>query len=157
QQLFDAMAGLGPKPDEEFHQGDAPGKPTDFFTPIVPAERLNRVFKVLTEQERWSPARGVIDAMMRFYEDTDGNFVEQFQTTAFADRICELYLFATFPELGYVPNSSLAVPDFIFTGLPGAIGIEATSANPVEGGAAPPPKDQDALQRYLENFVPIKL
>jgi len=39
--------------------------------------------------------------MMRFYEDTDGNFVEQFQTTAFDACIWELYLFATFTELGY--------------------------------------------------------
>jgi hypothetical protein len=52
-------------------------------------------------EERYSPARELIEAMMCFYDDTDGNFVEQFQTTAFDARIWELYIFAAFTELGY--------------------------------------------------------
>ena len=69
-------------------------------------------------------------AMMRFYKDDDGNFVEQFQTTVFDARLWELYLFATFSALGYARFPDLAVPDFIFEGPLGSLGIEATTANP---------------------------
>jgi hypothetical protein len=36
--------------------------------------------------------------MMHWYEDPDGNFIEQFQTTGFDARLWELYLFAMFCE-----------------------------------------------------------
>lgn len=39
--------------------------------------------------------------MMNWYEDVDGNFVEQFQSSAFDARLWELYLYAMFVELGY--------------------------------------------------------
>jgi ribosomal protein L30/L7E len=151
--LFARMKEQYAKADKAFQQGDARGRPMDFFTPVVPAERLNPRFKILNAAPRYSPARGVMEAMMRFYKDLDGNFVEQFQTTAFDARLWELYLFATFAELGYARLPDLAVPDFIFSGLNGSIGIEATSANPPDK----PPKDRDQLIAYLENYVPIKL
>ncbi len=122
-----------------------PAPPMDFFAPIVPEERLNRTFKILSGAERYSPARELIKAMMRFYEDADGNFVEQFQTTAFDARIWELYLFAAFTELGYAPAPGLAVPDFLLSGLPGSLGIEATSVNPPDGGDIRPQPTRPAL------------
>jgi hypothetical protein len=63
-QLFERMKEHHAKPPEAYHQGDAEGPPTDFFTPVVPAARLNPFFRVLAEEERYSPARGVIEAMM---------------------------------------------------------------------------------------------
>ena len=112
QQLFERMKQQHENPDTAYNQGDAPGAPTDFFTHIVPEEKLHPTFGILTGDKRYSPARELIEAMMRFYEDTDGNFVEQFQTTAFDARVWELYLFATFTELGYAPTPQLAIPDF---------------------------------------------
>jgi hypothetical protein len=157
QQLFERMKEEYEKPDEAYHQGDAPGRPTDFFTPLVPEERLNRLFKILSSEERYSPARKLIEAMMRFYEDTDGNFVEQFQTTAFDARIWELYLFATFTELGYARVPDLAVPDFLFDSPFGRVGVEATSASPPTVGDVKPPSDKAEFIAYIENYVPIKL
>lgn len=81
-QLLERLSVLAAAPDAEFHQSDSERAPVDFFTPLVPAERLNPTFHVLTSQERYSPARDLIAAMMRFHEDADGNFIEQFQTTA---------------------------------------------------------------------------
>ena len=124
------------EPDKAFHQGDAEGPPTDFFTPLVPEDRLHPTFRTLSSAPRYSPAREVIKA--RFYEDMDGNFIEQFQTVAFDARLWELYLFAAFAELGYAPAPNLAIPDFIFWGPQGAFGIEATSVNPREDGEAEP-------------------
>jgi hypothetical protein len=145
------------QPDEAYHQGDATGPPTDFFTHSVAEKRLSPIFKSLSSGEQYSPARELIKAMMCFYEDIDGNFVEQFQTTAFDARIWELYLFATFTELGYAQAPGLVVPDFLFSGLSGSVGVEATSCNPPNGGYAKPPNDKVELTAYIEDYVPIKL
>jgi ribosomal protein L30/L7E len=151
--LFEHMKEQYAKPDMAFHQDDAPGRPMDFFVPVAPKERLNPRFRILSSEERYSPARALIEAMMRFYKDVDGNFVQQFQTIAFDARLWELYLFATFVDLGYAPIPGVTVPDFIFSSPLGSVGIEATSANPPDK----PPKDRDALIAYMENYVPIKL
>jgi ribosomal protein L30/L7E len=153
EKLFARMNEHYAKPDTAFNQGDARGRPMDFFTPVVPEERLHASFRILSAAPRYSPARGLMEAMMRFYKDEDGNFVEQFQTTAFDARLWELYLFATFVELGHARRPDLAVPDFIFDGPLGSLGVEATSANPPDK----PPKDREKLIAYMENYVPIKL
>ena len=156
-QLLDAIKIQSDLPDASYHQGDAPGLPMDFFSPVAAEDRLHPTFKILSREERYSPARELVKAMMRFYEDADGNFVEQFQTVGFDARIWELYIFATFTELGYASVSSRAVPDFLFSGLPGALGIEATSVNPPNDSHITPPDDKTELLRFMENFIPIKL
>ena len=98
--------------DAEYYQGDEVGVPLDFFTPRVDRRRLNPNFVVLTEQPAYSPAFGIITPMMHGYEDPDGNFIEQFQTTGFDARLWELYLFAAFSEMGYRIDRIHAVPDF---------------------------------------------
>jgi ribosomal protein L30 len=145
------------RPDEEFYQGDTTGAPMDFFTPVAKENRLNPIFKRLVERRRYSSARGIIEPMMRFYEDEDGNFVEQFQTTAFDARLWELYLFATFVELGYARVPDIAIPDFHFRSPFGALGLEATTINPPDSGEVSLPSDPEQMHAYLDNFVPIKL
>jgi hypothetical protein len=95
--------------------------------------------------------------MMRYFQDVDGNFVEQFQTTGFDARVWELYLYATFTELGFAMQPGLQVPDFVLTGLSGGLGVEATSANPSQGQTPSPPQTPGELRAYIENYVPIKL
>ena len=155
ESLFAQMKKEHAKPDEEFHQGDAPGSPADFFTPVVDQEKLSPTFKVLTTEPRYSPARELIGSMMRFHEDADGNFVEQFQTTAFDARLWELYLFATFTELGYASDPGVAVPDFILSSPFGSFGVEATTVNP--GAAFNLPESKKELLAYMENYIPIRL
>ena len=92
---------------------------------------------------------------MRFHEDADGNFVEQFQTTAFDARLWELYLFATFTELGYASDPGVAVPDFMLSSPFGSFGVEATTVNP--GGAFNLPESKKELLAYMENYIPIRL
>lgn len=144
-------------PDQAYFQGDEQGAPVDFFTPIVAEDRINKTFNTLIKEERFSPARELIGAMMPFFEDADGNFVEQFQTTGFDPRLWELYLFATFNELGYAHEEGVAVPDLLLSSPAGRIAIEATTANPPQMGAVPNPKTDDELRAYLENYVQIKL
>ena len=83
------MERLSMASDEEYYQGDEVGPPLDFFAPAIPSGQLSEDFLKLAEQEGLSPARGIIEPMMHWYEDVDGNFVEQFQTTGFNARIWE--------------------------------------------------------------------
>lgn len=155
--LNDAMDQLHQQPDEEYHQGDEHGRPVDFFQPIARQERLNSNFRALSEQPRYSPARDLIAAMMRYHVDADGNFVEQFQTNGFDARFWELYLYATFIELGYARQADVAVPDLMLRGPLGRLAIEATTANPPQGMNAPQPQTDEEIREYLEGYVPIKL
>ncbi|MCI3133391.1 hypothetical protein [Phenylobacterium aquaticum] len=155
--LTAAMERLEAEADESFHQGDVVTPPVDFFAPLVPPERWHPNFRLLVDHPRYSPARELIAAMMRYHEDADGNFIEQFQTTGFDARVWELYLYATFTELGFALQPNLQAPDFILSSMAGAFGVEATSSNPSQGLAPEVPQTLDATRAYLENYVPIKL
>jgi hypothetical protein len=142
-------------------QGDEEGRPIDFFQPVREHERLNPDFIRLATEEGFSPARGIIEPMMRWYEDADGNFVEQFQTTGFDARIWELYLFAAMTEAGFVVDRSFSVPDFAAQGLFGEVCIEATTVNPTLDAsgkpvAAPPTNTPEQQVEYLREYLPIR-
>lgn len=156
-----AMARAAAAPDEASHQGAAKTAPVDFFTPVVAQDQRHMGFRALTERETYSPAKGIIEPMMRWYEDVDGNFVEQFQSTGFDARIWELYLFATLVELGFILDRSKPAPDFVAHSPFGSMAVEAVTVNPSqdENGQpqAPPPTttDQEKIA-YLQEFMPIK-
>lgn len=158
--LAAAMDIAAQAPPEEHWQADEKGEPVDFFTPVHPPERLNPDFVKLITEEGNSPARGIIEPMMRWYEDADGNFVEQFQTTGFDQRIWELYLFATFVELGFVFDRTHPMPDFVCSGLAGAFSTEAVTVGPTRDGnkvVPPPPRSTpDEARTYLKDYMPIK-
>jgi hypothetical protein len=150
-----------PALDKEREQGDEQGRPVDFFQPVRAPERLNPDFVRLATEEGYSPARSIIESMTRWYEDPDGNFVEQFQTTGFDARIWELYLFAALSEAGYRIDRSVPVRDFAVKGLLGEFCVEATTINPtldVEGKVVPlPPRDtpeQELL--YAREYLPVR-
>jgi hypothetical protein len=155
--LIEAMRRLQAQEDHEFYQGDVIGEPIDFFAPVVPPDRLNPFFRILQEQPRYSPARELVAAMMRYFEDEDGNFIEQFQTAAFDARIWELYLYAVFTELGCAREPDIQAPDFVLQGVRGRFVVEATTANPAQRNAPAAPANEEEFRNYLENYVPIKI
>ena len=147
--------------DEEYYQGDEVGESLDFFAPLGPSKQYSEDFIKLSKQEEFSPARDVIESMMRWYEDADGNFVEQFQTAGFNARLWELYLFATLVEMGYRINRDYAIPDFTCVGIPGQFTVEALTANPTlneTGEIVPPPSRNtpEEFQTFLREYMPIK-
>jgi len=155
-QLRRAMEQLALAPDEVYYQDDEKkGKPLDFLTPRVPRERLNPIFRDLVEKEKRTAARGIIGPMMKWYEDPDGNFVEQFQTTAFDARLWELYLFATFREMGYSIDRTHAVPDFICRGIHGECAVEAVTVNP-SSKPGPVFDKPEAIDVYMDDYLPIR-
>lgn len=137
---------------DNFYQGDEKGDSVDFFKPIVEPKRLNRAFRELSTRGIY-PASKVLEEMLHWYEDVDGNFLEQFQTTAFDARLWELYLYATLIELGYAFDRSYQAPDFLCVGPLGNFCIEATTVNPSD----PPVNLADMTkEEYYQNYVPMK-
>ena len=140
-------------PPEHFHQGDEVGLPLDFFSPAVAPKQRNLVFSTLISERRYSPARGLLNEMMHYFEDTDGNFVQQFQSAGFDARIWELYLYALFTELGYAFNHGYAAPDFYCQGLLGEFLLEATTVNPSD---KPPEINDTNREAYFQHYIPRK-
>ncbi|BAS01168.1 glycosaminoglycan attachment site [Blastochloris viridis] len=143
----------------EYYQGDEKGEPLDFFTPVVARERLHPNFAKVAEQEGFSSARGIIKPMMHWYEDPDGNFVEQFQTTGFDARIWELYLFAAFTEMGYQIDRAEAIPDFTCKSIGIEFCVEATTVNASREGplSTVPQLDTDEGRiAFMREFMPLK-
>jgi hypothetical protein len=147
--------------EKERSQGDEKGKPVDFFTPMVPEKRLHPSFRMVSTLEGYSPALEVIKPMMRWYEDADGNFIEQFQTTGFDARVWELYLFAMLVEAGCAFERAAPMPDFCARSVFGQVCIEATTVNPSLDGKGnpipPPPQDTpEQTEAYDEHYMSIR-
>lgn len=155
--LMAAMRDAASQPDENFHQGDEEGAAVDFFEPAVDEARMHSSFRMLVDEPRYSAAREIIGAMMRYHEDVDGNFVQKFQTASWDALLWELYLFATFTELGFVRVTEAPTPDFVLQSIGGGLAVEATSINRSDTGPTVVPADPDAFKDYLENYIPIRL
>lgn len=96
-------------PQDDEHEDKAG---VDLFALQGPADGLHAAFRLLSEAPHWTPARAIMSEMMRHFVDVDGNFVQQFQTTAFDSRIWELYLYAALLELGLFVSKEHEAPDF---------------------------------------------
>lgn len=136
-----------------FHQGDEVGERIDFFIPVIDTDKRHPNFQALVSDRGWSPARGLLEELMHYFDNADGNFVEQFQSAAFDARLWELYLFALFTELGYGLDRTHNVPDFHCQGPLGYFFVEATTVNP---SATLPVVDESNRQAYFDHYVPRK-
>lgn len=147
--------------DDARCQGDEPRRAVDFFATRVPESRANPSFASLRDLEGYSPARELISAMMRWHDDIDGNYVEQFQSAAFDARLMELYVFALLVENGFTVRHEGAAPDCLANDGMGEIAIEVTTVNPTLDAQnqplPPPPIDtDDEIAAYLKQWMPIK-
>lgn len=159
--LHQRLIEIGSHLDQLRVQGDETGKPIDFFSPLSWKERLSVDFLQVSSSEGFSAARGIISAMMRWNEDIDGNFVEQFQTTGFDARLWELYLFAALTEAGYSIERPSPAPDFLARGPHGEFALEATTINPSVGPdekafASQRPSNESEIAAYVQNYLPIR-
>ncbi|AUA70368.1 MULTISPECIES: hypothetical protein [Pseudomonas] len=147
---------------ERIRKQGSKGKPVDFFTPRPKLKQpLDNAFQAVTSLEGYTPAKNIIEPMMRWHEDADGNFIEQFQTTGFDARIWELYLFAVLTEARFAFDRSVAIPDFVCKGILGELCVEATTVNPTRdksNNIVPPPqcKTEEEFFALQDNYFPIK-
>ena len=158
--LLERMSEWSRKSDFDFAQGDRQAAPVDFFTPVVAANKLSEAFVRLATAEGFSPARGLIEALMNYYEDVDGNFVQQFQSDGFDSRFWELYVFSLLTEEGFVFDRSFSAPDFLCEGRGQEIFVEAVTVNPSKVGGLlvepDPPRTSDEIRAYFREYMPIK-
>lgn len=134
----------------------------DLFTPLKPAEQLHPQFEMLRTNFAYSPARRVINDLLKDFNDPDGNFLEQFQTNGFDSRTFELYLFAVFKEQGFAINRNFDRPDFILENGGQRVCVEAVTATS-GGGGTPKPynpfpefKAPAEAEHYLLNEVAMR-
>lgn len=159
--LFKRLPKIHAEADTAFEQGDETGTPLNFFTPQQPNDQLHPNFLTLANGPAFSAAREVITEMANVFEEPDGNFVKDFQTTGFNSRLWELYLFAALVEEGFKLDRSHAQPDFIASTGGQTIAIEATTVNPTigdDGKPVEPPKptSSEGLKKLRRDYMPIK-
>jgi hypothetical protein len=79
----------------------------DLFQVIRPDADLHPQYVVLRDSVLHEPARALLREIQAFFEDPDGNFVEQFQSRGFDSRTFELYLFAMLRASGHTIDRSI--------------------------------------------------
>jgi len=99
----------------------------DLFRLVVAAERVHPHFSRLANAPHYLSARGLINAMMPYYVDVDGNFVEQFQSVGFDARVWELYLYNYLVEEKLFLDRSAPRPDFMASKYGKKVAIEAVT------------------------------
>lgn len=149
-----------------FPQGDEKSDKAgvDLFNTRLTVNQQHRAFHLLCSAPHWLPARAIMSEMMHHYVDVDGNFVEQFQTTAFDSRIWELYLYAALLELGLFVNKEHEAPDFEVSDGRNKVYIEAVIVGPSPNDPPlAPQKDsmtikrtQEEIKELLKTRVPIR-
>lgn len=129
----------------------------DPFVTVRIRSSLGTEFKTVRDEAGYAPARAMIRETFSNFVDADGNFLEQFQTTAFSPRLWELYLHAYFSEAGFAivrPER----PDFLLDKEGARLAVEAVTTNPTQGApeSDPPVTHADIANAQL-NYVPIRL
>ena len=141
-------------------QEDETNYPTDVLHvgPEADVSRLHPHFKVLLDSPARAPARAVFREIGPWLAPTDPHFVKEFQENAFDQRLWEMYLWATFRELGFDITQPEA-PDFLCAAPGIAFTVEATTVAPSTSGVLadrPDPRTPEDMAEFLAHYMPIK-
>lgn len=129
----------------------------DFFARAAKESKLHTRFRYLRDSLSAVAAKRMIEIAMRWYENQDGSYIEQFQTTGFDARVWELYLWAVLRESGHRVEQPEPAPDFLARGVLGDFYVEATTANPPPPGmVVAPPETEDEIFEYVHNYLPTR-
>ena len=129
-------------------------KTFQIFKPIGPQDRLHPDFIALAESSGYSPARDIIKEIAYTFEDPDGNYIQQFQTTGLDARLWELYLYAVLHELDFEIDRTYKAPDYVCSMFDKKVIIEATTANSGQGKEETEVANLQGVE--LEDFVAVK-
>jgi hypothetical protein len=149
-----------PKVDELGYQADEPNEPVDLLHVSADADRskLHPYFKILSEEPSRAPARAIFKEIGPWLAPSDPHFVQEFQFSQFDQRLWELYLWATFRELGFDIKQPEA-PDFLCRGPGTEFTVEATTVAPSKNGPLaehPDPNTPEEMREFLAHYMPIK-
>lgn len=142
---------------EEFPQGVITRDKNLIFSPLVSEARMPEDYKTLVNSEFFSPAKELIQEIAYSFEDPDGNYIEQFQSTGFNARLWELYLYAFFHEMDFTINREFNAPDYVVDKAGIRVCIEAVTVNPSQHLVdEPEPTTTEEMERLLSDYMPIK-
>lgn len=147
-------------PESIGRQGDEPNAPFDVMSisDNIDKSNLHPYFIELSERPAKEPARKVIREIAPWLTPSDPHFVQEFQQHQFDQRLWELYVWATFRELGFDIEQKEA-PDFTCIAPGIEFSIEATTTAPsVNGPLAnhPNPQTQEEMKDFIQNYMPMK-
>ena len=109
-------------------------EPKSLFDLVVDPNVVNPSFEARRTQSGSEPARWMLNDIFQEFDDPDGNFVEQFQSTGFDARFFELYLFAYLLRSRFDVHRDHPNPDFIVSRAGMTATVEATTVNPSTSG-----------------------
>ena len=141
-------------------QGDEPNAPFDVLRvpPGTDRAKLHPYFGELLERSGREPARAVVKEIGPWLAPSDPHFVEEFQFRQFDQRLWELYLWATFRELGFDVRQ-MDAPDFMCQAPGIEFSVEATTVSTSQAGPLavhPNPQTREEMKHFLADYMPMK-
>lgn len=142
---------------EEYPQGDENSSPHYIYKQIVAPEKLHPYFRDLVEEPRFEAARNLIEEIIYTFTDPDGNFIKDFQTSGFDNRLWEVFLYVYLHESGFNIDRSFNAPDYVVERFGAEVCIEAVTVNPSRHRQdLPEPQNQEEINERLRDYMPIK-
>ncbi len=139
----------------EYPQGDEVIPTFDIFAPIVADDKQHDFFKMLISNERRTAARNLIQEIAYSFVDVDGNYVEQFQSTGFDQRMWELFLYILFNKSDFGIDNSEQAPDFALSKFGMAVFVEAVTVGPNPDFDVIP-NNAAEIAELSKDYMPIK-
>lgn len=139
----------------EYPQGDETEPPHDIFAPVVAEDKQHDYFRFLIANQNRTAARNLIQEIAYSFIDVDGNYIEQFQSTAFDQRLWELFLYVLFHKSGFEIDNSNSVPDFCLSkyGMPVFVEAVTVGQNP---DFDVPANNAAEIAELSKDYMPIK-
>jgi hypothetical protein len=101
----------------------------DLFEGISGRKSVHPEFLRLANSTEYEFAKKILIKIQEKFCDPDGNFVEQFQTSGFDQRLFELYLNEAFKECGFTVKRDQDRPDFMLQLGDISVAVEAVTAS----------------------------
>ena len=159
QALHDKMKQLVATGQSVFPQGLAHKREQSLrlFQPVMTRDKLDPAFISLCERKGYSSAREILAEIAYTFEDPDGNYIQQFQSTGFDARMWELYIYALLHENDFIIDRTHKAPDYVCEKYGQAIVVEATTVNPTIPNSHDKPHLGDPDGLAMADYMAIKL
>ncbi|MDO6433504.1 hypothetical protein Q4E93_23020 [Flavitalea sp. BT771] len=129
---------------------------TDLFVPASRVSSPNPLFTMLREKPYYEAARNLIEIAAYTYFDNDGNFIRDFQTSEFNNRLWELFLHIYFTKRYLKRDYNQTIPDFCLKIFDYDLAVEAVTVNPNPSFDEENPVGVEQLHAFTQDYMPIK-
>jgi hypothetical protein len=157
KELLNALEKYSDDGKDLYPQDDEKELPHEIFVSQVNESSLHEYFLILVASRAYEPARKLIMEAAYAFNDVDGNYIKDFQTTGFDSRLWELYLYLYLVNSGFTINRKFKAPDFLVSYLDDHAAIEAVSVNRnPDFDETESPRDPIRIRQLNRDYMPIK-